>query len=121
MQGRSDHSSWYCAHGVGAACVASHAVRRGRCSEGLFPWRKLLFYEAKGFAHLINWTSLTVNANMCFVVPALVYLKAGAEALWLQRASSPSAVVRRENGSGERKNLFQNRSRRSFGGDQSTR
>lgn len=108
MHGRSDHSSWYCAHGVGAACARNITCRPTWAVfwGGLFPWLvSFLFYEAKGFAHLINWTSLTVNANMCFVVPALVYLKARqAEALWLQRASSPSAVVRRENGSGERKN-----------------
>lgn len=43
----------------------------------IFPWLvSFMFYEGKGFAHLINWTSLTVNGCICLLVPFLVYLKA---------------------------------------------
>ncbi|GAB5362072.1 hypothetical protein AAMO2058_000767100 [Amorphochlora amoebiformis] len=43
----------------------------------IFPWIvSFLFYEAKGYINFINWTSLTVNSTICFLVPCLIYLKA---------------------------------------------
>jgi hypothetical protein len=43
----------------------------------VFPWLcSFLFYEGDGFAHLINWTSLTINSAICYVVPLLTFIKA---------------------------------------------
>jgi hypothetical protein len=43
------------------------------------PWLiAFVFYESQGFATLINWTSLTVNGFVCFVLPFLIYVKARA-------------------------------------------
>jgi amino acid permease len=43
----------------------------------IFPWLfSFFFYSGQDFADFINWTSLTVNGVICFVVPFLVYLKA---------------------------------------------
>ena len=34
-------------------------------------------FGGKGFAAFINWTSLTVNGVICFVVPFLLFIKVG--------------------------------------------
>eukprot|EP00466_Bigelowiella_natans_P004758 jgi/Bigna1/88048/estExt_fgenesh1_pg.C_270144 len=65
-------------------CSIKNLARRATCGSEwatfwgvIFPWLiSFLFYEAKGFANLINWTSLTINGTICFLVPALIYLKA---------------------------------------------